>query len=409
MLTSIVKYLLFLVSLFFFVCLFFPSWLLAAPLILEGAPVGELAGWVSATSNKPIVLPDAMAFKVWLHVPESSPASALSLLRSTAQVNGWEMSEKGGIISFTPRPVVLNGSPSSSISPPGPLSPTPAIELVTKEFPLLHRVASDLLPSALSMAPDAKITTTGTNSLLLTASQKTIDRLTVDLPALDTEQFRYRVEAIITEQLDTLTDQQGVNLAVSGSSGSITSTNTGTVLNGAGVLAQFLRLGDFSGLYAFLVSSSSFNVLSTPSLLLDDGQRALLHVGDNVPIVTGSTIVNGQITTTYTRQDVGLILSIALKTIGDHVQADILQEASSVAPTSIDGQVVTSQRKITTRATIKKGEILDLGGLTTEDSKITKTGVPGLRSLPFVGWLFRGEKIEKNSRTLRVYLMISKV
>lgn len=382
--------------------LFAPVPLFASAVVLDGAPFVDLAAWASESTGKTIVIPDDMKFKVYMHSPESSKTSALSMLRSSAAANGWTMTDKGGVISFVQKSMAPDSLPPAPGLPPVP-------ELVTKEFPLTRRVASDLLASVLSMAPDSKIAVTGANSLLVTSTQKIIDRLSVDLPALDTEQFRYRVEAIITEQLDTLTDQQGVNLSSSGSTGSVSMVNTGTVLSGAGVLAQLVSLGDFSALYAFLSSSSSFRVLSTPSLLMDDGHRALLHVGDNVPIVTGSTITNGQITTTYTRQDVGLILSILLKTVGENVQADILQEASSVAPTSIDGQVVTSQRKITTKATIKKGEILDLGGLTTEDTKITKTGVPGLRSLPLVGWLFQGEKQEKNSRTLRVYLMISKV
>ena len=156
----------------------------------------------------------------------------------------------------------------------------------------------------------------------------------------------------------------------------------------------------------YLSSSSDFKILSTPYILADDGEKGSLHVGDNVSIQTGITAAGGQTTTTFSRQDVGIILTIGVKQIGNKIALDILQEASSLAPSLISGQVVTSQRKVSTRVTVSPGEILDLGGLVTDSSRIIKTGVPYLRDIPWLGALFRGQKVEAEKRNLRVYLRV---
>ena len=232
----------------------------ASPLILEGAPVGELAGWVSETANRSIVIPDAMNFKVWLRSPSASASSALSLLRSTALVNGWEMTDKAGIISFISRQNVPE--PSVSVAPsflPSslPVPEIPPVELFNQSFNFLNRPAADLMPVMQSMAGDeqhARFTLGAGNTVMVTAPLIVLERLRGQVPALDTLRTRFRVEAIISEESNGLTQQLGVNLSATTPKGSNLTTDTGASIAGASVIAQFISLRDFTALYTYLVS-----------------------------------------------------------------------------------------------------------------------------------------------------------
>lgn len=384
---------------FLFLSLFCSSPAYSEPLVLDGAPISDLVAWVSEVSQRSIVIPADLKIDVWLRVPDADAKNALSILRSVVSSNGWRMVDNGNgsIISF-----VLN--------PPGQVN-NPVQEVneqknsITKVFPLLNRQTSEVIQSLNALNLHCRYSQGPNNLLIASGNADAIDKVQSLISSLDVAKARYQISAIITEDYLNDSEKQGTNLIQDGTDLKVSSLFA--PFNMSGVIAKLVAAGDFSALYTFLMSRASFHILSTPYVILDDGNTGSLHVGDNVPVLTGQTVANGQTVTTYTRQDVGLILNITVRNIGQRLSLDVVQEASSVSPSSTENQLVTSQRKISTKSSVLPGEIVDFGGLTTEENRTTINGIPGLRSLPVIGFLFRGSSTEKIKKNLHVFLRVS--
>ena len=82
----------------------------------------------------------------------------------------------------------------------------------------------------------------------------------------------------------------------------------------------------------------------------------------------------------------------------------INQESSSVTNSTQASDIITNQRSISTVAKMMDGETMALGGLVSEETRQSESGVPMLKDLPFIGRLFRSESKETVQRELTVLI-----
>ncbi|WP_344959951.1 type II secretion system secretin GspD [Zobellella aerophila] len=183
--------------------------------------------------------------------------------------------------------------------------------------------------------------------------------------------------------------------------GGVAASATYEVFNASGTRA----------LLTALASDSKLNVVSSPSLMVLDNHTAIIRVGDQVPVRTSETTNtssdNLNITSNIQFKDTGVLLEVTPRVnAGGMVVLEIAQEVNDVAKTTtsgIDSPTIT-QRKIDTRVAIQSGETLVLGGLIRENKTQDSQGVPGLRHVPVLGWLF-GSSGTNTRRTELVVLI----
>jgi len=91
---------------------------------------------------------------------------------------------------------------------------------------------------------------------------------------------------------------------------------------------------------------------------------------------------------------------------GGMVVLDIKQEVNDVDETTSSGidSPTIIQRQIDTSVAVQSGETLVLGGLIKENKNTSSGGVPGLRHMPVLGWIF-GSEGKKVSRTELVVMI----
>jgi general secretion pathway protein D len=87
-----------------------------------------------------------------------------------------------------------------------------------------------------------------------------------------------------------------------------------------------------------------------------------------------------------------------------HVEVEISSVDNHVNLGGID-QPVIGQRKVTHDIRLKEGQVNLLGGLMQIQETKTKTGVPGLASIPLVGRLFTSDSVEKDTSELLIALV----
>ena len=136
-------------------------------------------------------------------------------------------------------------------------------------------------------------------------------------------------------------------------------------------------------------------ILSNPSLVVLDNEQATLEVGDQVPITTGtadvlsagSTVVN-----TVDYKDTGIIMHVQPRVNSNGVVLlNIDQEISSVpenTSTSTNLTPTISQRKVKSSISVQSGQIVLLAGLISETQSASRSGVPVLDQLPYIGAAF---------------------
>ena len=158
-----------------------------------------------------------------------------------------------------------------------------------------------------------------------------------------------------------------------------------------------------------LASDSKLNIVSSPSLMVLNNQKASIQVGDQVPITTqqqqatatASTVVNN-----IEFRDTGVLLTVTPRVnAGGLVIMEIEQEVSDVAPETIGTLTPTiQQRKINSTVAVQSGETVVLGGLIRENKNRAASGLPLLYQIPVLGLLF-GQSSDSTRRTELVVLI----
>ena len=176
-----------------------------------------------------------------------------------------------------------------------------------------------------------------------------------------------------------------------------------------GSVSGFLVGGVFDGWGAVLQAVSTdtnANILATPHLTTMDNEEAYFIVGQEVPIITGSTTGgnNSNPFQSIDRQEVGIKLKVTPQiNEGDAIQLLIEQEVSSLSgATSVD--IITNKREIKTSVIVDDGGTIVLGGLIDDAVQESVSKVPLLGDIPILGHLFKSTTTSKTKRNLMVFI-----
>jgi general secretion pathway protein D len=158
-----------------------------------------------------------------------------------------------------------------------------------------------------------------------------------------------------------------------------------------------------------LSTITTVKVLSSPSLVVLDNQPALLQVGDEVPITTSSATL---LTTTSTvvnsisMVNTGVILKVLPHVHANgSVQLEIEQEISNVVNPSQPTLTPTiSQRRVHSTVAMTSGQTVMLGGLISDSDDSTKSGIPGLNQIQYLGDLFGNTTKSKTRQEIVIFI-----
>jgi general secretion pathway protein D len=204
-------------------------------------------------------------------------------------------------------------------------------------------------------------------------------------------------EAYVTDEgavVEVTTTDEGDYTSLASLLGSANGLIAGIIDNGWGAVVQAVS------------TDTNSNVLATPHLTTMDNEEAYFIVGQEVPIITGTSTGsnNSNPFQTVDRQEVGIKLKVTPQiNEGDAVQLLIEQEVSSVSgATSVD--ISINKREIKTTVIVDDGGTIVLGGLIDEDVQESVSKVPLLGDIPIIGNLFKSTSTSKRKRNLMVFL-----
>jgi len=134
------------------------------------------------------------------------------------------------------------------------------------------------------------------------------------------------------------------------------------------------------------------NLLANPKIRVKNHEKANIHIGDKVPVVTNTTTSTGFLSESVNYLDVGLKLDVEPTVYLDNdVSMKVGLEVSSITKQIQSGGSLVYQigtRNATTVLRLKDNETQMLAGLIDNEDRKAATSVPILGQLPLLGRLF---------------------
>ena len=187
-----------------------------------------------------------------------------------------------------------------------------------------------------------------------------------------------------------------------------------------GSLPDFFKYGgtwNFANVQALLKAVETDNksqILSRPRVITVTGKTSSIHVGDEIPYSSGTSVTDGGTTTSSVSfKEVGIKLDVTpVVNLNDNtIQLNVIPEVSQWVRDVVMGNNVVPQvstRRAESTIKIKNGDTMVIGGLIENKSVNDVYEVPLLSRIPLVGRAFRS-KTTNNTKTNLIILLTARI
>lgn len=297
--------------------------------------------------------------------------------------------------------------------------------LVTKIFPLsfadrgnMITILTDYLtPQRGKIQADER-----TNNLIIKDTVEVIERAAKIIETLDTQTPQILIESKIVEASENYSLNLGLDSGLNFnydpvSPGSSLGENTGQFafssapnIAGPGILNAnigiFKRLSGLNFQLNLMESESKARIISSPKVITQNNQAATI-TSNNTRRFRTSAVSNGVTTEQIQEVQVSLSLNVTPNVTNEgSIAMQVAIQKDGFGNETIANQLPeTTSRNITTNVLVDNGSTLVIGGLYQTENSEVESGVPFLKDLPLIGWLFRTSYRPQNNRNeLMVFL-----
>ncbi len=263
---------------------------------------------------------------------------------------------------------------------------------------------------------------TRSNTLIVTDTRARLDNIKRLIERLDKPLTQILIEARIVEATDTFSRDLGVKWGGTYNDGAGKFTNnlsgaavgTNVVDLGAAVAtsggAIGYTLGTLSGALNLNLELSAaetegkIKVVSSPRVFTSNLEKAVIKEVQKIPFNVIS-VANGVTTTTPEFQDAELKLEVLPQVTADKriILRLVVNKGTPITNAAGTATAITT-KTVSTTLLVKNGNTIVLGGIYSETMNDNVTGVPLLRSIPFLGKLFERKQKTKNRNELLIFI-----
>ena len=299
--------------------------------------------------------------------------------------------------------------------------------LVTKVFPISYAALEDItkILKNYSTAERGSIESDKrTQNLIVKDTVEVIERMKKIIETLDTQTPQILIEAKIVEAEEKYEFRAGLTNGIqfsydplsdvdSGGSGSF-QFNSATNLSGPSILNASLNVARLTNLafsLELMESESKGKVISSPKVITENNKAATISNTVTRRFVVNSRDADGNIIPTSTPIPATISLNVTPKVTNE----GSIALAVAITKQGFGGQEVvgelpsTTDRTVNTNVLVENGSTVVIGGIyQTEDFKV-ESGVPFLKDLPLVGWLFKNAYNPSKSRNELIIFLTPRI
>jgi len=148
-----------------------------------------------------------------------------------------------------------------------------------------------------------------------------------------------------------------------------------------------------------LQKEGKLNILSNPSITTIDNQRAVIESGKEIPY---QTVEDDEVNTEF--KEATLKLEVTPHVIDKNtLKMKIITQKKEVDTTVQDNPPIITKKAETT-VVLFDGETTVIGGLSKESLIQSESGVPFLKDIPFLGYLFKGKGDNSNMEDVLIFI-----
>ncbi|OAM51335.1 type II and III secretion system protein [Methylovorus sp. MM2] len=158
-----------------------------------------------------------------------------------------------------------------------------------------------------------------------------------------------------------------------------------------------------------LQQDTDTNLLANPHIRVKNREKAKIHVGDRIPVLTSIANATGFVSQSVNYIEVGIKLDVEPTILlNDEVSIKVGMEVSNQTDqlTSSSGTVTYTigTRNANTILRLKNGETQVLAGLFRDDEQKISNKVPGLAGLPLIGRLFTDKNTDRRKKEIALLI-----
>jgi type II secretory pathway component GspD/PulD (secretin) len=246
-----------------------------------------------------------------------------------------------------------------------------------------------------------------TNSLIVRDIPENISRVREMVQTLDKETNQIKISAQLLEVQTGTLNQLGVDWTVVPS---LKGNNDMTVEQSANKLETTDRIGNFTystvqsdfnldAMISAMVESNKAKIVAHPEITTVDNKEAFIQMGQKVPIkqfdASGNTVI--------TFVEVGTILRVVPHVTSEGRILMKLKPERSSYQYDANG-VIINTNNAETNVVVDDGQTAVIGGLTTQEETKFQQGIPILKNIPLIGYLFGYTKKEITNHDLVIFV-----
>ena len=261
-----------------------------------------------------------------------------------------------------------------------------------------------------------------TNSLIVKDTVESIERIKKIIETLDTQTPQILIEAKVVEANENYSKSIGLTSGVSFGYDPVTPIGApvgpGFSFSTAGAPALGATIGVYKRLLGLdfrlqlLESESKGRVISTPRVVTQNKKAATITSSQQTSFrVQQPATGTGPALATFQNISADLSLTVTPQVTNDGAISMMinLTKASFGTRPSDDAPPNLNTRNITTNVLVDNGSTVVIGGVYQTDSLDTVSGIPYLKDLPLVGWLFRTPKSNVTQKNELIIFMTPRI
>jgi type IV pilus assembly protein PilQ len=166
-----------------------------------------------------------------------------------------------------------------------------------------------------------------------------------------------------------------------------------STLSGSGLTATLL-----DAKLALAETEGKTKIISAPKVIAMNGQAATISRGDSIIIQATENVASTTIDATLSLEVTPTV------SYNNFITMDV-----KVTDDTAPSQFRIRKKSLNTKLMIKNGDTVVIGGIYTENAGTDESGIPGLRRLPILGWLFKAQRVTNTKTELLIFLTPSVV